>query len=230
MKQLQTKTLTERAYITIKDSILKNEMSPGQSFSINSMAKALGISPTPIREAIARLSADGLVEGVPHKMLCVTKITREDVKQIYEARKLLEPHAAELAAKLVGSSTQLKTMLKKVLISANKILESEENQLKKEAFFNIDLKLNEIFLEAVTPFLREILDFVGERSLRIRIFVETSHKSMDRDLALQITTEHQEIAQAIFEGNVKKAKKSVLHHLGRGETRTLESIQEKFLE
>ncbi len=57
----KTKTKSEQAYEVIKESIIKNELLPGEEISIDSLASSLGISHTPVREAVARLGNDGLI-------------------------------------------------------------------------------------------------------------------------------------------------------------------------
>ena len=73
---LEDRTLRDRAYNAIKKSILSNEMLPGQSFSIGSLAGELGISETPVREALVKIKAEGFIEYEPHKKPLVAKITR----------------------------------------------------------------------------------------------------------------------------------------------------------
>ena len=99
LEQVTTETLQEKAYIAIRDSIIKNDLLPGHPLSIDKLAKDLGVSPTPVREALTRLSADGLVERVRNRTALVARITAEDVHQVYEVRKLLEPYAVSLVAK-----------------------------------------------------------------------------------------------------------------------------------
>jgi len=76
IQQLRAETLSSQAYEAIKDLISKNELLPGQSITIKSMAKPLGISPTPVREAFARLTAKGFLEGKPRKRVRVAKLQR----------------------------------------------------------------------------------------------------------------------------------------------------------
>ena len=87
----RTQTKGEQAYQVIKASIIKNELLPGREVSIDSLANSLGISHTPVREAVARLGNDGLINYEAHKKLKVSQISADHVSQIYEVRKLLEP-------------------------------------------------------------------------------------------------------------------------------------------
>lgn len=108
LEQVTTETLQEKAYEAIKDSIMRNDFLPGQPLSVDELARDLGVSPTPVREALTRLSGDGLVERARNKIACVAEITEDDVHQTYEVRKLLEPYATSLVAKKLKSDSALK--------------------------------------------------------------------------------------------------------------------------
>jgi len=123
LEQVTTETLQEKVYTAIKDSIMRNDLLPGQPLSIDELARDLGVSPTPVREALTRLSADGLVERVRNKTAVVAEITAEDVRQVYEVRKLLEPYAASLAAKKLSTAPNLEESLHEIKEEAEEIQE-----------------------------------------------------------------------------------------------------------
>jgi DNA-binding GntR family transcriptional regulator len=81
----------------LRAAILSNELQPGERLRPNELAAQWGVSPTPLREALLRLEADGLVESVPHRGTRVTPLTRKAVEQLYELRELLEPLALRKA-------------------------------------------------------------------------------------------------------------------------------------
>jgi DNA-binding GntR family transcriptional regulator len=93
--------LKDWAYDTIKESILNLRVPPGAQLHIEDLADQMGISRTPVREALLRLESDGLVRAVPRVGFFVTEITRRDLEDLFEVRALLEGHAAEKAASLL---------------------------------------------------------------------------------------------------------------------------------
>lgn len=227
IKQLNTETLSGRAYETIKGLILTNELLPGHSISINTIATALGISPTPVREAFAKLTVEGFLEGEPHRTVRVADIAEADIHQVYGVRRLLEPPAAYRAAKAISTDSYLKGLLKTVQISAKKISRTPLDRIDKNAYLRIDTKLHEAFLHAVDPFFREVLDFVGVRSLRIRTFAEATSKNKSNGLIQAVTEEHLKIIQTLLEEDAQKATAIVKQHLENGEARTLEAIRNR---
>jgi DNA-binding GntR family transcriptional regulator len=92
------RTLAEKAFISLQEAILTGSLSPGERIPIEDLASALEMSPMPVREAIRRLDALGLVENIPHKGARVTELSIEDLREIYEARLSLEPLAIARAA------------------------------------------------------------------------------------------------------------------------------------
>jgi len=227
IKQLKTETLSGRAYETIKGLILTNELLPGNSISINTMATSLGISPTPVREAFAKLTAEGFLEGEPHRTIRVADIAEADIHQVYGVRRLLEPQAAYRAAKAVSTDSYLKGLLKTVQKNAEKINRTPLDRIDKNAYLRIDTKLHEALLHAVDPFFREVLDFVGVRSLRIRTFAEAASKTQSNGLILTVTEEHLKIIETLLKEHAQEAVTIIKQHLKNGEARTLKAIRDR---
>lgn len=96
MKKEGPENLTEVAYNILYERIIKFNLPPGASVSDFSFSKELGISRTPVREAILKLFDDGLVEKTP-KGFVVSNITPEDVRDLYDAREAIETSLLRLA-------------------------------------------------------------------------------------------------------------------------------------
>ncbi|HSC90433.1 MAG TPA: GntR family transcriptional regulator [Gaiellaceae bacterium] len=92
------RTLAERAVADLQEAILSGELAPGAPLRLEALAKALEMSPMPIREAIRELERLGLAEHVPHRGARVAQLTVEDLRDTYEARLALESLAVRHAA------------------------------------------------------------------------------------------------------------------------------------
>ncbi|MFB9904756.1 GntR family transcriptional regulator [Allokutzneria oryzae] len=99
----------EKAYEVLRTAILDGTYPPAERLGEVELADALGISRTPIREALRRLEVEGLVELLPHRGARVASWSREDLDEIYELRILLESFAAARAASRV-SDDQLRRL------------------------------------------------------------------------------------------------------------------------
>jgi DNA-binding GntR family transcriptional regulator len=87
------RTLAEKAFTSLHQMILVGELKPGARLPIDDLAEMLGMSAMPVREAVRRLGAMGLVENVPHKGARITELSVEDLREVYTARLVLEPLA-----------------------------------------------------------------------------------------------------------------------------------------
>ena len=88
----------ERAYSTVRDGILRGTYTAGSRLTEQELAETAGVSRTPIREALRRLHAEGLVEFSPNHGAVVALFEPEDAEEIFELRSLLEPISARRAA------------------------------------------------------------------------------------------------------------------------------------
>lgn len=96
--ELSFKSKTEAVQQYVLSKIRSGEIQPGQRLQQDLLAEQLGVSSTPIREALRRLEAEGLVVHVPNKGVKVSDADRPEVREAYDIRAVLEGHAARLAA------------------------------------------------------------------------------------------------------------------------------------
>ena len=92
------RTLAERAFESLHAAIVTGQLRPGARLPIQELAERLAMSPMPIREAVRRLHAEGLVENIPHRGARVTELSIDDLAEVYEARLALELLAIRGAA------------------------------------------------------------------------------------------------------------------------------------
>ena len=91
------KTKTELALQVLRDRIRTGQFEPGQRLRLKDLTADLGMSPTPIREALRLLQADGFVDYRPHQGIVVAELSLSEVDGVLRLRRLLEPFAVELA-------------------------------------------------------------------------------------------------------------------------------------
>jgi DNA-binding GntR family transcriptional regulator len=94
----QHQTLRELAYTSVRHAILTGELRPGDLLREQDLAGRLGVSKTPVREALRQLEREGLAASAPHRGVVVVGLSLREVREIYEMRSALEPLAAFLAA------------------------------------------------------------------------------------------------------------------------------------
>lgn len=95
--------LSQKVYQTLKKEIVKGFLKPGAKLSENKIAKEMYISRTPVREAMRKLVAEGLITTNPNKTMSVSKVSLVDMKEVLLVRGALEGLAASIAAKRISS-------------------------------------------------------------------------------------------------------------------------------
>jgi DNA-binding GntR family transcriptional regulator len=93
------RTIQDLVFTTLRDEILSGELGPGERLNTSQLSERLGVSRTPIREALNRLTSIGLVENIPHRGAFVRKLSIEEIIEMYYIRAALEGIAARLAAR-----------------------------------------------------------------------------------------------------------------------------------
>mgnify|MGYP006269426617 CR=1 FL=1 len=99
-----TRATRPDAYSAVRGLILGGAVRPGQRLSHRSLAKDLGLSRSPVREALLQLEAEGLIEHRPQSGVYLRELSEAELRQLYEIRELIEPYAAERAARHAGSA------------------------------------------------------------------------------------------------------------------------------
>ncbi|MBS3791315.1 GntR family transcriptional regulator [Candidatus Bipolaricaulota bacterium] len=231
VERISRETLQEKVYESIKDSIVKNDLMPGDVLSIDSLAEDLGVSPTPVREALAKLSAQGLVENARNKKARVAPISEEDILQTYEVRKLLEPFAASKATEKIAEDSKLRAELESLRSLAQEIQNEVDDEplssSQYENYLEVDLGLEEtIELALGDTLLNKMLKQVRNHSLRIRSFTEASTDKNVPEVVRSNNEEHLEIIDSMLDEGLKMVREVVREHLENAESRTLEALKE----
>jgi DNA-binding GntR family transcriptional regulator len=97
---LEIQSVVDQVYAAVRSRILSGELEGGSRLRQNSLAEELGVSRTPLREALRRLSTEGLVELEPNRGASVARLDLDDMLHAWTARLTLEPAAARLAAEV----------------------------------------------------------------------------------------------------------------------------------
>lgn len=219
--KVKKNTLKDRIGSQIKELILTNQMQPGQQIIIDKLAEDFGVSHTPVREALAMLERDGLVELNSYQNPKVASVTAADVREVYEMRFMVETWAVERAA--VNLSDEKIEYLDRLLDIARK--EALANNFIPH--LKADLELHETILVSTNNNLFwRLAQRVQERSIHVRALVEANGSVQDIQ---KIIDEHCLIMRALHAHDPIQAKKALLEHLEAGYIRTMSVIEEKSL-
>lgn len=209
--------LRENAYELIKRMILKGYFEPGERLPESQLSKKFGVSRTPIREAIRKLAAEGLVEITPKGGTKVSKLTKKDIDEIYEIRGVLESLAAEKAASLI-SHEEIES-LEKLLKDSEKTLLNKD--MKRMA--QIDTKIHNLICKSSkNNRLSQLIDVLCTNITRQReLILETPGAGKEAIAG------HRKIINALKKRDKKVIIKAVHEHIMRGREILLEKILSK---
>lgn len=196
-------SLRVKIYNRLKNAILNGVYKPGESLIEMRLAKELGVSRTPIREAIRQLELEGLVSSIPNKGVVVEGVSAQDIEDIYTIRKMIEGLAAKWAAEKI-SDERLKE-LKDVL----DLMEFFTEKGNVEKLSELDSRFHDIIFEASKSRpLESVLTNFHNFIQRARL---VSVKASGR--AIHSLEEHQEIYKALEAHDPETAEQVMIKHV-----------------
>ena len=198
------RSLTNIAYQQIKQSILDNRLIPGQQLKEEWLASQLHISPTPVREALAKLEQEKLIKIIPHRGKFVAEITVDDVCEIYEVRSVLEGLAVMSATPLIPETALFE--LEQAFQAAGKQID----QGHYRHYFHSDSQLHHLIIQTITnQWLAQTLRTFNDHVRRIRAF-SIAHSGPHIRHSLQ---EHFAILEAIKGRDPLQARQLMEQHV-----------------
>ena len=160
------KSLSNLVYRDLKEKILKNKLLPGDKLIEMEIASNLGVSRTPVREALKKLEEDGLVTSFPRKSFIVSKISVKEAKNLYIVRKSLEPLAVELLAqKGLGENTKYFQDINEELRLA---IENKDEELAQNLIIEWNMALVSCLNNEI---LVEVMNMINKRLYRFGNFI-----------------------------------------------------------
>ncbi len=207
--------LTGLVYDAIRDSILSGHLKPGDIVNEIPLAKELGTSRTPVREALLALSSQGLVEILPRKGIRITYFTERDVHEVCEIRELIELGVLEKVARR-GSTLSL-SRLQVALDKQRDAFRTNDvpEFLRADRLFHVELisLLANRRLARILENLRDLIDVMGQQALTLEGRVE------------EVLAEHQAVVTCIQKGQVSEAKEALRVHLAKTKHAVLERVR-----
>lgn len=185
----------ERVYHALRREILTLALAPGQVLVEGAVARRFGVSKTPVREALALLQQDGLVETLPRRGYLVTGITVRDVHELFEVRAALEGAAAELAATRITPAelTELEALLVPPQASVDR--QALRRHLEGNRRFHVGIAR-------------------ASRNQRLTRLVGRTLDEMTRLIAMGYETgEHAELIAALRSGDGHRARAALVNHI-----------------
>lgn len=209
--------LRDVVFNTLRQGILKGELEPGERLMEVQLAERLGVSRTPIREAIRKLELEGLVIMIPRKGAEVAKISEKNLIDVLEVRRALEELTSELACERITDEYVAK------LKHASFAFKASINDTDLTVIAQKDEEFHDVIYESTgNQKLVQMINNLREQMYRYRLeYIKDGEKRE------AIAAEHQEIVKALEARDEKMAKKLVREHIEHQQLTVLENLKEQ---
>lgn len=195
-------TTPDGVYRVLRAAILEGRVPAGGQLREAHIAADLGISRSPLREALTRLEEEGLVVKVPFRGAFVAEVSAEEVAEIASVRLLVEPYAGELAAEALRGTERHR------LVKAIKDLRRTTDEDDIPASIDAHLQFHRLFYDlSGHGVLRELW---GGWETKLRLYLSVDHRSYD-DLH-EIADDHERLAAVALEGDVEAFRRELAAH------------------
>jgi len=207
-------TTPDGVYRVLRAAILGGSVPPGGQLREAHIAADLGISRSPLREALTKLEEEGLVERIPFRGAFVVEVSAQDVAEIASVRLLVEPYAGELSMEALRGRER--PTLMQAVEKLNRA--TEENDIP--ASIDAHLRFHRLFYDFSGNSVLQNLWSGWESKLRLYLAVDHRSYSDVHDIA----REHEGLVACVLEGDVDGFRREVAHHFpsalrGPGEDR-----------
>lgn len=209
------KPLRELVFESLREAIIGGQLRPGERMMEIQLAEEMGVSRTPVREAIRKLELEGLVVMIPRKGAYVAGLSLKDITDVFEIRRAVEGLAAELAAERI-TDDELETLERYLVIIAEQIEEGDLNKVVET-----DTKFHTLLYQASrNNRLTQIINNLREQIQRFRTTSLAYPGRMKNALE-----EHRRIVEAISSRDGEQARRIAQEHIENAENSMMSMIQ-----
>jgi DNA-binding GntR family transcriptional regulator len=213
--RLRRSTLGDDVYETLTALVMEHTLAPGDRINIDALARELEVSPTPVREALARLESDGLVRKRPLAGYTVSPLlTRTEFNDMFDMRLVLEGTAARWAAERADAAAR-QGIVAEAATAIAPVTAGADGRHSHAAFTTLDARFHGLIAEAAdNPLLRDAIARLHSHLHLHRLYFPFAQSGTTGQ-------EHQVIAAAIAAGDPDGAEAGMREHLTRARERHL---------
>jgi DNA-binding GntR family transcriptional regulator len=196
----------------MREAIVRGELAPGTHLLETELAEEFGVSRWPIRQAIARLEEEYLVITYPHRGAYVVGLSREDVKEIYSIRDLLEGYAVRQAVKRLQPEhlEQLERLVEQMVESAR--------VGNMQAFFDADMRFHQFIFEIAGS--KRLLGMWQLLAGPVRVLLLIGARR-EQDLIRRVAKRHRAVVTALEAQDPHAARAAIQEHLCEAEKQVM---------
>ncbi|MBP1763283.1 MAG: GntR family transcriptional regulator [Firmicutes bacterium] len=222
LPKIDTSNLLDKTYTILKDRIINRQFKPNQKLSIPDLCQQLGVSRTPVRDALNRLEQDGLVKTVPKVGTFVNAVEEEDVLDAIDTRLMLECWVVDKLASLSDAElTQLTQALAKILDDATALIETAPFETFLRSNYNLAFHMT--------------LMRAGKNKRNEDLYLNLMHyhrlasqySLITKNMAALALHQHYSIVKALQNKQFDAAKQAIRDHLDDSRQQLIKEMSEK---
>ncbi len=201
--EIDRNVLSNQAHRALRSTILSGKLPAGSQLVVRVLSEELGLSPTPVKSALAALEKEGLVKSMPYRGFFVPQLNEKDIFEIYSLREVLEGLAARLAAEKV--TTELENNLQQLLEKQHQAFSNND----LEVYGDIDLNFHQSIWQASKH--KRLIQTAESIYGQIRLLIVNSAIKTARQE--EVLAEHGAIFQAITQREPEIAEGCARKHI-----------------
>ena len=211
----ERKPLGHYVFENLKQAIVRGDFSPGNRLVESRIAEAMGISRTPVREAIHKLEREGLIKKLPQGGFYVLNLTREEIEETFGIRSVLESYAARLAA-IKHQEEELEPLEEKI-----EAFQYFLNRGEMETLLKVNTEFHSLlYAMSRSPKLIKMINDLQDQIYRFRriiLRIETMAKTSNDD--------HRQMLRAMKKRDAHRVETLVRQHILRGQKIVLKELE-----
>lgn len=212
--------ISDVVYDILKAQILSRHFAPGERLNLGELEQQMGVSRTPLKDALSRLAVEGLIEIESRKGTFVTNPTLDEIAESFEVRCVLEVYAVELAARRMTES-QFENV-RSIVEELRQLTRAEDWDQIYQKYVRLDYNLHRLIMEiAGNKRLKHVWEQVNVHGQMARIRYGTAEGQLD--LAQK---EHEEILHAFETRNIPQLQQAMSRHIERAKQSTLQDLEQ----
>jgi DNA-binding GntR family transcriptional regulator len=202
-RQLEIRSVVDQVHGELLERIVAGELPPGSRLRQEALAEELGVSRTPLREALARLVSEGLVEFVPNRGATVASRDFSDMDEAWRARLVIEPGAARLAAE--RRDPEAVERMQEVVVRQRSVADDVTLSFALNREFHLAL-----VAASGNTHLLQFSELLWLSRIGVPIF---ARQARERDQVLAWADDHEGIARSVAEGSAARAERLTRDHI-----------------
>ena len=221
LPDLTRPNISDEVYAALRERILSRQFALGERLNLSQLEEQMGVSRTPLKDALNRLALEGLVEIQPRKGTFVVNPSRKEIAESFEVRRVLEVYAVELAIQVISES-QLGRM-RDLINDLRRLTDIEDWDGIYHEYCNLDYDLHHLILDiAGNQRLKEIWEQVNVHVEMAR----TRYGKLERERKLT-QTEHEKILQAFETRDLPTLQQTISYHIDRARQSVLQDLRHR---